>query len=296
LHLARIQDLYGRTGWASLDLQTGQAWWILGCFTEWAEKLTRCQARAPAVDEVPVQPGRYTLLAPAESGARVFGVGLNYRTHLERLGSTEPPHPLSYIKPESALVPHLGEILYPAVTQELDYEIELVAVLGRPLEDEASAVSCLLGYTIGNDVSARDAGRALGRLDLFTQKALDQTTPLGPWLTLRAEAGGDRQPELDMQLSVNGEVRQQDNTREMIFSLAEVLNYLDARVKLRAGDVVFTGSTHGVGLESGSFLQPGDRIEATIQGIGTLINQVGPRRQLASSRRRGRLGLPSDRG
>ena len=99
-----------------------------------------------------------------------------------------------------------------------------------------------------------------------------------------------------MQLSVNGEVRQQDNTREMIFSLAEILNYLDARVKLRAGDVVFTGSTHGVGLESGIFLQPGDRIEATIQGIGTLINQVGPRRQLAASRRRGRLGFPSDRG
>lgn len=292
MRLARIQHLNGRTGWAALDLETGQARWIHGCFSVWAEKLTRCQSGALALDETPVWPGHFTLLAPAEPGARIFGVGLNYLTHLERLGSSEPPHPLSYIKPESALVAHLSNIRYPAVTQELDYEIELVAVVGRPLEDEANAVSCLLGYTIGNDVSARDAGRALGRLDLFTQKALDQTTPLGPWITLRAEAGGDSQPELDMQLSINGEIRQQDNTRQMIFPLAELLNYLDVRVKLRAGDVVFTGSTHGVGLESGRFLQPGDRIDARIQGLGTLSNEVGSCRPLAWFRRQGRLGFP----
>jgi len=292
LRLARIRDVNGQTGWAVLCVETGQARWIFGQFADWARKLTRCQSAALELCVDALQPGDFSILTPVEPGARIFGIGLNYLTHLQRLGSAEPPHPLSYMKPESALVPHLGDILYPAMTQELDYEIELVAVVGRPLEDDVSAISSLLGYTIGNDVSARDAGRALGRLDLFTQKAMDKTTPLGPWIALREEAGGDAQPELDMQLMVNDEVRQQDNTREMLFPMEELLNYLDARVKLRAGDLVFTGSTHGVGLETGRFLRPGDRVSATVQGIGTLFNVVGNPRRLAESRRVGRLGFP----
>ncbi|MOA32381.1 Ureidoglycolate lyase [compost metagenome] len=100
------------------------------------------------------------------------------------------------------------------------------------------------------------------------------------------------QPALDMHLSVNDELRQQDNTRQMIFGLDELLNYLDARISLRPGDLVFTGSTHGVGLESGRFLQPGDRVEAEIQGIGRLRNTIALPRQLNPARAAGRLGQP----
>src|SRR5690606_7067624 len=194
---------------------------------------------------------------------------------------------------DSAIVDPDGVISYPAMTSELDYEIELVAVVGAPLDDAEHATSCLMGYTIGNDVSARDAGRALGRLDLFTQKGMDATSPIGPWVCTLDEFGGGGQPELDMQLLVNGELRQQDNTREMIFPLDELLNYLDARIALRPGDVVLTGSTHGVGLETGRFLQPDDLVEASIDGIGLMRNRVGHRRKLTSSRRAGRLGFPT---
>src|SRR5690606_24151675 len=134
---------------------------------------------------------RVELRAPRHPGSRVFGVGLNYLEHLTRLGRKEaPPHTIAYIKPDSALVDPGGVIVYPAVTATLDFEIELVAVVGRALGDEPHATACLLGYTIGNDVSARDAGKQLGSLDLFTQKALDATAPLGPWITTLDMFGG----------------------------------------------------------------------------------------------------------
>jgi 2-keto-4-pentenoate hydratase/2-oxohepta-3-ene-1,7-dioic acid hydratase in catechol pathway len=98
-----------------------------------------------------------------------------------------------------------------------------------------------------------------------------------------------------MRLGVNDELRQQDNTRQMIFSLDELLNYLDARINLRPGDLVFTGSSHGVGLESGRFLQPGDRVEAQIEGIGQLRNTIAAPRQLSPARAVGRLGQPLDK-
>jgi len=121
------------------------------------------------------------------------------------------------MKPESALVGAYDEIDYSPLTTQLDYEVELVAVVGRPLLDEPHASDCLLGYTVGNDISARDAGKQIGRLDLLTQKAMDRTTPVGPWIVTADELGVTGQPALDMRLSVNYELRQQDNTRQMIF-------------------------------------------------------------------------------
>ena len=156
------------------------------------------------------------------------------------------------------------------------------------------ASDCLLGYTVGNDISARDAGKQIGRLDLLTQKAMDRATPVGPWVVTTDELGVTGQPELDLRLSVNDELRQQDNTRQMIFTLDELLNYLDARISLRPGDLVFTGSTHGVGLETGRFLRPGDRVEAHIEGIGLLRNTIAAPRRLSPARAIGRLGLPLD--
>src|SRR5258708_5224135 len=162
------------------------------------------------------------------------------------------------MKPHSAVVPPHGQIDYPAVTSQLDFEIELVAVVARPLRDDEQASACLLGYTIGNDISARDAGKQLGALDLFTQKALDRTAPIGPWITTLDEFGGPGQPEVDMVLRVNGEVRQRDNTRSMLFPIDEILNFVDARISLRTGDLIFTGSTWGGGLENGRVLEPSE--------------------------------------
>lgn len=213
---------------------------------------------------------RYRLLDPVDPGGRVFGVGANYRSHLEKLGVNEPPpHPTAFMKPNSALVGPGAEIRYPPTTAQLDYEVELVVVMAGP-------GSALLGYTIGNDVSARDA-KGLGGLDLFGMKSLDATSPVGPWIVTPAELDVVGQPELNIALLVNGMQRQRDNTSAMVWSIAEILDYLNERVALRCADVVFTGTTAGVGLEDGRFLEPGDIVEAEIEGIGILRNTVGDR-------------------
>jgi 2-keto-4-pentenoate hydratase/2-oxohepta-3-ene-1,7-dioic acid hydratase in catechol pathway len=232
------------------------------------------------------------LLAPVDERARIFGVGLNYLSHLIRLGRTKPPpHTIGYIKPQSAIVGPGEKIAYPAVTSQLDFEIELVAVVARALDEEMQASACLLGYTIGNDISARDAGKKLGVLDVFTQKALDRTAPIGPWITTLDEFGGPGQPQIDMVLRVNGEIRQHDNTRSMLFPIDEILNFVDARISLRTGDLIFTGSTAGVGLEDGRFLQPGDLLEGSIERIGVLSNRVDEKHTLSPARSAGRLGI-----
>ena len=134
----------------------------------------------------------------------------------------------------------------------------------------------LLGLTIGNDVSARDA-KGLGGLDLFGMKALDRTAPVGPWITTLGELGIDGQPSIDIVLRVNGQERQRDNTRSMVWPIKDIIAYIDERAALRCGDIVFTGTTAGVGLEDGRFLEPGDVVEAEIQGLGILRNTVGDR-------------------
>ncbi|MES2261682.1 MAG: fumarylacetoacetate hydrolase family protein [Pseudomonadota bacterium] len=292
MKLAFAENAEGRRDWVLIDPEADTARRVRAPFAQWAPHAA--QGRMDALDLAP-EVQRWSALralAPVDPGARVFGVGLNYLTHLTRLGRKEaPPHTIAYIKPASAIVDPDGEIQYPAVTAQLDYEVELVAVVAQPLGDAAQASSCLLGYTIGNDISARDAGKQLGSLDLFTQKALDRTAPVGPCIVTLDALGGPGQPELELSLHINGELRQSDNSRQMIFKLDELLNYLDARIELRPGDLVFTGSTCGVGLEDGRFLQPGDNIEAAIAGIGVLRNTVGPRRMLSPARAVGRLGI-----
>lgn len=293
MRLARV-EVAGQTFWALLDARSERLRRINAPFAHWAGLSAGLVPDVLDLDDEWMALSAARLLAPLEPGGRVFGVGLNYLSHLKRLGSDAPAHPLAYIKPESALVGAGDEIEFPPLTRQLDYEVELVAVVGRPLLAEPNASDCLLGYTVGNDISARDAGKQIGRLDLFTQKAMDRTTPVGPWIVTADELGIKGQPALDMRLSVNDELRQQDNSRQMIFVMDELLNYLDARISLRPGDLVFTGSTHGVGLESGRFLAPGDWVEADIQGIGRLRNTIALPRQLNPARAVGRLGQPLD--
>jgi 2-keto-4-pentenoate hydratase/2-oxohepta-3-ene-1,7-dioic acid hydratase in catechol pathway len=294
MKIARIEDRGGKRSWAALDDEAQSLRRIMAPFDEWAgafhergAEALDLASRVEALTEV-------RLLAPVDERARIFGVGLNYLSHLTRLGRTKPPpHTIGYIKPQSAIVGPGDKIAYPPVTSQLDFEIELVAVVARPLGEEAQASACLLGYTIGNDISARDAGKKLGVLDVFTQKALDRTAPIGPWITTLDEFGGPGQPQIDMVLRVNGEERQRDNTASMLFPIDEILNFIDARISLRTGDLIFTGSTAGVGLEDGRFLQPGDLLEGTIERIGTLCNRIDEKRGLSPMRSAGRLGIPA---
>ncbi|MFN3725934.1 MAG: fumarylacetoacetate hydrolase family protein [Allosphingosinicella sp.] len=294
MHVGRVAGVGGAPLWALIDAAAGTLRAIRNPFAEWAPVAATGSAEAFDLDPATHALAEVRLLAPVEPGARVFGVGLNYLEHLTRLGRTQaPPHSIAYIKPDSAIVDPCGTIAYPAVTAMLDFEVELVAVLARPLDDDQPATASLLGYTIGNDVSARDAGKQLGSLDLFTQKALDRTAPVGPWIATLDALGGPGQPAVDVEMRINGEIRQRDNSRNMIFTLDELLNFVDARVRLRPGDLLFTGSTCGVGLEDGRFLKPGDVLEAEIQHIGVLHHKVGEKRPLSPARAAGRLGIPA---
>jgi 2-keto-4-pentenoate hydratase/2-oxohepta-3-ene-1,7-dioic acid hydratase in catechol pathway len=293
MKLARLRDAAGDCFWAKLDTDLRSAQRITAPYAIWAPALVEYGDAAMDLQAKPIALDSVQLCAPVEPGARVFGVGLNYLTHLTRLGRTvAPPHTIAYIKPASAVVDPGDEVQYPAITGQLDYEVELVAVLAQPLGDTPQASACLLGYTVGNDISARDAGKLLGSLDLFTQKALDRTAPIGPWITTLDEFGGAGQPRVMLSLRINGELRQHDCTDQMIFPMDELLNYVDARIALRPGDLVFTGSTCGVGLEDGRFLNPGDVVEAEIERIGVLRCTIGPQRVLAPARAVGRLGYP----
>ena len=269
MRIGRFADVDDAAFWGMIDPNTESVRRISGDITTWA-RAAAAEKAIPVGQEV-IALRRLRLLPCVDPTARVFGVGANYMAHLDKLGVTDiPAHPTAFMKPNSALADPDGLISYPSTTQQLDYEVELVIVMGGSANDP------LLGLTIGNDVSARDA-KGLGGLDLFGMKALDCTAPVGPWITTLGELGTDGQPSLDIVLRVNGEERQRDNTRSMVWPVKEIIAYVDERVALRCGDVVFTGTTAGVGLEDGRFLEPGDVVEAEIEGLGILRNIVGER-------------------
>lgn len=216
-------------------------------------------------------------LAPLDPSGRVFGVGANYRSHVEGLGATLPDSPVAFVMPNSGVIGPDTEIRNPDLTKQLDYEVELVVVMGHAPQRGEPMTRAVLGYTLGNDVSARDAWSPFGGPDLYGMKALDDKTPIGPWITTRDELGGDTQPVTEISLRVNGELRQNATTDDMIFGVEDILRFLDARTALRAGDIILTGTTGGVGREDGRFLDDGDRVEIDCPAIGWLRSTVGPK-------------------
>jgi 2-keto-4-pentenoate hydratase/2-oxohepta-3-ene-1,7-dioic acid hydratase in catechol pathway len=185
---------------------------------------------------------------------------------------------VAYIKPRAAVIGPEDEIEYSALTSQLDYEVELVAVVGRDIgRTDERPTGALLGYTIGNDVSARDAMSPIGGPDLFSMKGLRRSTPLGPWIVTKDELDGAGQVYLEISLRVNGERRQHDRTSNMLWTVDELLHYVLARTDMTTGDVLFTGTTGGTGYSDGRYLQPGDVVECEVERIGVLRNIVGPR-------------------
>jgi len=266
-----------RVFWGIIDGTV--VWPLRGSFDDWAPLLGL--GGEPECESSPVPLGQLRLLAPHTPSARIFCFGLTYRAHAERLeqvldtpGTEARKAPGAFLKPLSSLVDPGAEITYPPTTSQLDFEIEAVVVVARALSDAAPGDS-ILGYTIGNDVSARDAKNRSGGSDFFSMKALDRTAPLGPWITSRDVLGPS--PDLELRLTVNGEIRQHDRTSSLIWSFEELLAYVNERVALHTGDLVFTGTPSGVAWEDGRFLEPDDVIEAWIEGIGTLRNKVGKR-------------------
>lgn len=219
------------------------------------------------------------LQAPLRPG-KIVGVGLNYVAHVEESSRTldteedRPTRPVLFSKPATAVVGHGEPIRHDALlTSQLDWECELAVVIGRRASrvGAADALDHVFGYTIINDISARDQRRS-GQW--FFSKGQDSYAPLGPWIVTADELGDPQ--DLDFRLTVNGEEKQNSNTRNMLFSIARLIEDISSGVTLEPGDVIATGSAEGVGAAQNppQFLQPGDTVELHIQGIGTLTNPV----------------------
>ncbi|MFE2107382.1 fumarylacetoacetate hydrolase family protein [Kitasatospora sp. NPDC059463] len=217
--------------------------------------------------------------APLRPG-KIVGVGLNYVEHVAEshrtldTGRELPDRPVLFSKPSTAVTGPGGPIRHNAdLTEQLDWECELAVVIGAPAfrVAEADAWRHVFGYSIVNDISARDQRRA-GQW--FFSKGQDSYAPFGP-VVVTADEIPDPQ-RLDLSLRVNGELRQSSNTRHMLFGVARLIADISSGVTLEPGDVIATGSPSGVGaaMVPPRFLRPGDVVEATIEGIGTLANPV----------------------
>jgi len=218
------------------------------------------------------------LLAPVPRPRRnLVCVGLNYAEHASesRVTSGIPEHVVLFTKPPSTVIgPEAAIPWHGQVSTRIDWEVELVAVIGRRGMNisEAEALDYVFGYTIGNDITARDLQAR--HQQWYKGKGLDGFCPLGPWI-VSADELGDPQ-KLQLQLRVNGELKQDANTSDMIFGVAKLISAWSQGMTLEPGDLLMTGTPSGVGFarKPPEYLKPGDVVEAEIGGIGLLRNAV----------------------
>ncbi|MCW2606069.1 MAG: hypothetical protein JWO60_762 [Frankiales bacterium] len=274
MRIGRLSD-GGTPFWAVLQDDEKTVRPLAGGVADWGPAVT-AGGQPPYSGEARPLDG-LRVLAPAEPSAKVVCLGATYAKHVVGLGKEMTGQPAGFWKPYSALIGPDDEIRYPRITKGLDYEVELVIIVGDDV-DEADPFACILGYTVGNDISLRDlqfAGSVTG-MDMFSAKSADASTPLGPWIVTRDEFG-DVHPDLLLTLKVNGETRQDERTSAMAWGVDVLVQWADARTSLSAGDVVYTGTPHGVAHEDGRYLEPGDVVETTLERLGTLTNVVGAR-------------------
>ncbi len=237
---------------------------------------------APGIDDV-------ELCAPLPQPGKIICLAGNYQEHIREEGgpgkdkATSPPH--LFMKPATTVLPPNGTIGYPSITDQLDHEIELGVVIGRPAKGvaEADALACVAGYTICNDVSSRriidivnpDRERTEREkfFDWLIGKWQDGALPMGPYLVTGDEVNDAL--DLAMKLWVNGDLRQQGSTGQMIYTAAEIVAFVSRLTTLEPGDIISTGTPAGVGAATGKFLKPDDRVECEIEGLGRLTTHVG---------------------
>jgi len=218
-----------------------------------------------------------SLLAPIEPKT-IYGIGLNYRKHAEETGAKIPEHPIVFLKSPTALQDPDGPIMLPRHlrSDQVDFEAELAVVIGTECKNVSreEAMNYVLGYTIANDVSARDWQKQWGGSQWCRGKTFDTFCPVGPALVTPA---GLKDPQnLAIRTRVNGVAMQQSNTRDMIFSIAQIIEFLSGSTTLEAGTLILTGTPEGVGMgrKPPVYLKAGDVVEVEIEGIGTLQNPV----------------------
>lgn len=219
------------------------------------------------------------LVSPVHRPGKILAIGLNYLDHIRETGAERPERPIVFAKyPSSLTGPYDPIVVDDRLTEQADYEVELAVVIGdgdhRWLTAD-NAMGAVFGYTVANDVSARDWQR---RDSQFSRsKSMDTFCPIGPWIVTADELpDAERRPISSL---VNGEVRQDSNTDQMLFGIVDLLVFLSRTMTLEPGDVILTGTPPGVGfaMDPPQHLKPGDRVTCRIDGIGEISNPVvGP--------------------
>jgi 2-keto-4-pentenoate hydratase/2-oxohepta-3-ene-1,7-dioic acid hydratase in catechol pathway len=274
---------------------------VLGILQDWAAASARLAAASAATSagsgDTAAAGGQpvaaTTLMAPVRWPSAIYCAGANYADHAAEMArannrTPEPdPHtlglkPWHFIKAgRSTLAGPDETVRITGLSKTMDWEIELATVIGRAAKNVplASALDYVAGYTIANDLSARDMGRrphvpdtAPFKFDWVAHKNFDGSCPLGPWIVPAADIPDPQR--LGLKLWVNGIVKQDSNTSAMIFTLAEQIEHLSSRITLQPGDVILTGTPAGVGAARGEFLKPGDEVKLWIEHIGTLTNRM----------------------
>jgi len=204
-----------------------------------------------------------TLLAPVQP-SKVICVGLNYALHIKEMNHSLPEEPVIFMKPPTCVIGPDAEIIYPKISEQVDYEAELAVVIGTTIKDvtEVEAAQAIFGYTCANDVTARDLQKKDGQ---WTRgKSFDTFCPIGPWIVTDVDPS-----QLDIQLLLNGVVKQSSNTRNFMASVPKLVSFISQVMTLFPGDVVLTGTPEGVGP-----MLPGDEVIVKIQSIGQLRNTL----------------------
>lgn len=205
---------------------------------------------------------------------KIICVGLNYRDHIAEMGHDAPPFPTIFAKYRASLIGANDDIVLPAASEKVDWEAELAVIIGAPIRhgDVDAATEAIAGYSVLNDVSARDWQ---GRTTQFLQgKTFESSTPIGPWLVTADEPGALPGPDQRIGCSVSGEVMQASSTGELVFDPPTLVAYLSTIITLLPGDIIATGTPGGVGAgrKPQRFLAPGEVVVTTISGVGELRN------------------------
>ncbi|MGP4039334.1 fumarylacetoacetate hydrolase family protein [Gracilibacillus sp. D59] len=214
------------------------------------------------------------LNTPSPTPSKIICIGTNYADHVKEMGGELPEYPVLFSKFNNALIGPEDEIYKSEATNKLDYEVELAVVIGEKASKVAreEALKYVAGYTIGNDISARDLQK---RTPQWLQgKSLDHTTPIGPWMVTASELSDPS--NLAIKSYVNGELRQSSNTEHLIFDIPYLISFISNLITLDPGDIILTGTPDGVGfaMDPPKLLQSGDIVTLEIDNIGTLENKV----------------------
>jgi 2-keto-4-pentenoate hydratase/2-oxohepta-3-ene-1,7-dioic acid hydratase in catechol pathway len=216
------------------------------------------------------------LKAPIENPGKIICVGKNYAKHAQEMGSEPPSIPVIFSKFNSAIAAPDSNIVLPPISQKVDFEAELVVVIGKEGRniDQADAMSHVFGYCCGNDISARDWQKEKPGGQWLLGKTFDGFAPLGPCIVTADEI--ENPHDLEISLRLNGETMQQSNTCNLIFPIDFLIAHLSQFVTLEPGDLIFTGTPEGVGAGRTPpvFLKDGDQLEVEIEGIGILRNRM----------------------